>query len=320
MIPSLYLVIPCYNEEKVLPETAPIFTDKLRSLIEKGEISDASRVLFVNDGSKDKTWEIITSLSEGDELIEGLSLSRNRGHQNALLCGLMEAKDLCDVTVSIDCDGQDDINAIDSMIAEYKAGCDVVYGVRSSRKKDSFFKRNTAQLFYKLLNFMGANVVYNHADYRLLSSRALKELAGFKEVNLFLRGMIPLIGFKSTSVYYERSERVAGESHYPLGKMLHLAFDGITSLSVKPMHMITTLGIIITFLSIVGIAWSFIAYFMGSVTGWASTIAVICFFGGAQLLSIGIIGEYIGKIYLETKGRPRYIVSERTYTDENADE
>ncbi len=321
MTPSLYLVIPCYNEKKVLPTTAPMFRDKIRSLIDKGEISDKSRVLFVNDGSKDETWEIIKNLSENDELIEGLSLSRNRGHQNALLCGLMEAKELCDITISVDCDGQDDINAIDEMIAEYKNGCDIVYGVRNSRKKDSFFKRNTAQLFYKLLNAMGANVVYNHADYRLMSSRALCELAKFEEVNLYLRGMVPLIGFKSTSVYYERNERIAGESHYPLGKMLHLAFDGITSLSIKPMHMITTLGVVITLLSIVGIAWSFISYFIGSsVAGWASIIAVICFFGGAQLLSIGIIGEYIGKIYMETKRRPRYTVAERTYGEHTSEE
>ncbi|MBO7310647.1 MAG: glycosyltransferase family 2 protein [Clostridia bacterium] len=322
MTPILYIVIPCYNEQQVLPETAPMFLSKLTELIDSGEISNDSRVMFVNDGSRDNTWEIISALSKENEHYVGLSLSRNRGHQNALLCGLMEAKDMCDITVSIDCDGQDDINAINEMVKEYKGGCDIVYGVRNSRKKDSFFKRNTAQLFYKLLSWMGANVVYNHADYRLMSSKALNELAKFKEVNIYLRGMVPLIGFKSTSVYYERNERIAGESHYPLSKMLKLAFDGITSLSIKPMHIITTVGIVIMFLSLAGIVWSVVAYFLQqSVAGWASTIALICFFGGAQLLSIGIIGEYIGKIYMETKNRPRYIVGERTWEadEKNAD-
>lgn len=318
MKPTLYIVIPCYNEEAVLPQTAPMFLGKIRELIDAEEISNESRVMFVNDGSKDKTWEIISALSEEDEHYIGLSLSRNRGHQNALLCGLMEAKELCDITVSIDCDGQDDINAINEMVKEYKNGCDVVYGVRNSRKTDTFFKRNTAQMFYKLLGKMGAQVVYNHADYRLMSSRALQALSEFKEVNIYLRGMVPLIGFKSTSVYYERNERIAGESHYPLTKMLKLAFDGITSLSIKPMHFITTFGIIFMLLSLAGIAWSVIAFFLGkSVMGWASTISVICFFGGAQLFSIGIIGEYIGKIYMETKARPRYIVGERTWDNKN---
>lgn len=318
MQPKLYIVIPCYNEEAVLPTTAPLFLDKINELIEGGEISDLSRVMFVNDGSKDKTWEIISSLAESDEHYIGLALSKNRGHQNALLCGLMEAKDMCDITVSIDCDGQDDINAINEMVREYKNGADIVYGVRNSRKTDTFFKRNSAQLFYKLLSKMGANTVYNHADYRLMSSRALNELAKFKEVNIYLRGMVPMIGFKSTCVYYERNERIAGESHYPLGKMLKLAFDGITSLSIKPMHFITGFGIFCMLLSIVGIAWSVIAFFLeASVTGWASLISVICFFGGAQIFSIGIIGEYIGKIYMETKARPRYIVGERTWEKEN---
>ena len=318
MQPKLYIVIPCYNEEAVLPTTAPLFLDKINELIEGGEISDLSRVMFVNDGSKDKTWEIISSLAESDEHYIGLALSKNRGHQNALLCGLMEAKDMCDITVSIDCDGQDDINAINEMVREYKNGADIVYGVRNSRKTDTFFKRNSAQLFYKLLSKMGANTVYNHADYRLMSSRALNELAKFKEVNIYLRGMVPMIGFKSTCVYYERNERIAGESHYPLGKMLKLAFDGITSLSIKPMHFITGFGIFCMLLSIVGIAWSVIAFFLeASVTGWASLISVICFFGGAQIFSIGIIGEYIGKIYMETKARPRYIVGERTWEKDN---
>jgi glycosyltransferase involved in cell wall biosynthesis len=318
MQPKLYIVIPCYNEEAVLPTTAPLFLAKLNELIESGEISDSSRVMFVNDGSKDKTWEIISSLSESDEHYIGLSLSKNRGHQNALLCGLMEAKDMCDITVSIDCDGQDDINAINEMVREYKEGADIVYGVRNSRKTDTFFKRNSAQLFYKILSKMGANTIYNHADYRLMSSRALNELAKFKEVNIYLRGMVPMIGFKSTCVYYERNERIAGESHYPLGKMLKLAFDGITSLSIKPMHFITGFGIFCMLLSLVGIAWSVIAFFLQeSVTGWASLISVICFFGGAQIFSIGIIGEYIGKIYMETKARPRYIVGERTWDKNN---
>jgi len=318
MQPKLYIVIPCYNEEAVLPTTAPLFLGKINELIESGEISDLSRVMFVNDGSKDKTWEIISSLSESDEHYIGLSLSKNRGHQNALLCGLMEAKDMCDITVSIDCDGQDDINAINEMVREYKEGADIVYGVRNSRKTDTFFKRNSAQLFYKLLSKMGANTVYNHADYRLMSSRTLNELAKFKEVNIYLRGMVPMIGFKSTCVYYERNERIAGESHYPLGKMLKLAFDGITSLSIKPMHFITGFGIFCMLLSLVGIAWSVIAFFLeASVTGWASLISVICFFGGAQIFSIGIIGEYIGKIYMETKARPRYIVGERTWEKNN---
>ncbi|MBE6549040.1 MAG: glycosyltransferase family 2 protein [Ruminococcaceae bacterium] len=318
MQPKLYIVIPCYNEEAVLPTTAPLFLGKINELIESGEISDLSRVMFVNDGSKDKTWEIISSLSESDEHYIGLSLSKNRGHQNALLCGLMEAKDMCDITVSIDCDGQDDINAINEMVREYKEGADIVYGVRNSRKTDTFFKRNSAQLFYKLLSKMGANTVYNHADYRLMSSRTLNELAKFKEVNIYLRGMVPMIGFKSTCVYYERNERIAGESHYPLGKMLKLAFDGITSLSIKPMHFITGFGIFCMLLSLVGIAWSVIAFFLeASVTGWASLISVICFFGGAQIFSIGIIGEYIGKIYMETKARPRYIVGERTWEKDN---
>ncbi len=314
MEPILYIVIPCYNEKDVLPRTAPMFLDKLNSLIHLGEISDQSRILFVNDGSRDETWNVIRDLSKQDSHFIGVSLSRNRGHQNALLAGLMEAKEFCDITVSIDCDGQDDINAIDEMIREYKNGCDIVYGVRNSRKTDSFFKRNSAQLFYKLLKKLGAEVVYNHADYRLLSKRALDALADFREVNIYLRGMVPLIGYQSAEVYYERAERVAGKSHYPLRKMFKLAFDGITSLSVKPMHMITVIGIIIMMLSCVGVVWSIVSYFAKvTVAGWASLVALICFFGGAQLLAIGVIGEYIGKIYMETKERPRYIIGERTW-------
>ena len=242
---ELYIVIPCYNEETVLPITSKLFLDKLTSMIRSNKISDSSRILFGNDGSKDKTWEIICNLAKQDEHFIGISQSRNRGHQNAVLAGLMEAKDKCDTTISIDCDGQDDINAMDEMVEQYHQGCEIVYGVRSRRDTDPFFKRFTAEGFYKLLNWMGAEVVYNHAVYRLVSSRVLKEFANFKEVNLFLRGMFPLVGFKSTSVYYERHERIAGESHYPLSKMLALAFDGITSLSVKPIRIITALGTMI---------------------------------------------------------------------------
>lgn len=313
MTPTLYLVIPCYNEEEVLPVTAPIFLAKLRDLIAAEEISDFSRVLFVNDGSKDNTWDIIRSLSKEDKHFSGISLSRNMGHQNALLAGLMEAKAQCDVTISIDCDGQDDINAVDKMLAAYKEGNEIVYGVRDSRDSDTFFKRNSAQLFYKLLNRLGADTVYNHADYRLMSSKALNELERFKEVNIYLRGMVPMVGFSSTSVYYDRTERVAGKSHYSVKKMLKLAFNGITSLSTKPIHLITVLGFFVMLLSVIGIIWSVISYFMSStVAGWASLVAIICFFGGAQILCIGVIGEYIGKMYMETKGRPRYIISDRT--------
>ena len=318
MTPVLYIVIPCYNEEAVLPVTAPFFSEKIISLINAGKISGKSRVLFVNDGSRDSTWAIIEKLAAKSEYFTGISLSRNRGHQNALLAGLTEAADKCDITVSIDCDGQDDINAVDKMVDEYLSGAEIVYGVRSSRKSDTFFKRSTAQSFYKLLNRMGANVVYNHADYRLLSSRVLKELAGFKEVNIFLRGMVPMVGFKSTCVYYERKERLAGKSHYPLRKMLSLAVDGITSLSTKPLRMITAFGFIVAVISFAGILWSVIMRLLNStVAGWASIISIVCFFSGIQLLSLGVIGEYIGKIYLETKARPRFIIEKRTGESED---
>lgn len=313
MKPVLYIVIPCYNEEKVLPVTSGMFLEKLKSLISADIISDDSRIMFVNDGSRDGTWDIITRLSEEEKYFTGISLSRNRGHQNALLAGLFEAEPLCDITVSIDCDGQDDINAIDSMVREYLDGAEIVYGVRSRRETDTFFKRTSAQCFYRLMNRMGANVVYNHADYRLLSSKVIKELANFKEVNIFLRGMIPLVGFKSTCVYYERHERLAGESHYPLKKMLSLALDGITSLSTKPIRIITVFGFIIALLSFAGIIWSVITFALGkTVAGWASLVTIIFFFSGIQLLSLGVIGEYIGKIYLETKARPRFIIEKRT--------
>ena len=313
LTPTLYIVIPCYNEQEVLPITAPMFLQKLKQLSSLGKISPLSRILFVNDGSKDRTWEIIKQLSDEDEHFIGISQSRNRGHQNAVLAGLMESKDCCDITISIDCDGQDDINAMDKMVDEYLNGCEVVYGVRSNRETDTFFKRTTAQGFYKFLEVMGAEVVYNHADYRLISSRVLQEFANYKEVNLFLRGLIPLVGFKSTCVTYARAERIAGESHYPLRKMIALAVDGITSLSVKPLQMITGFGLFIAVVSFIGVLWAIIAAVLGkTVAGWASMTCIVCFVSGVQLLSLGIIGEYIGKIYMETKQRPRYIISDRT--------
>lgn len=314
MKPILYIVIPCYNEEEVLPQTCKLFKLKIDELVELGKIDVKSRVLFVNDGSKDDTWKIIERLSRDNEVFEGISLSRNRGHQNALLSGLMEAKELADITVSIDCDGQDDINAINEMIDYYLSGYDVVYGVRDNRDSDTFFKRFSAESFYRLLKAMGVEVVFNHADYRLMSKRVLEAFSNFEEVNLFLRGLIPLVGFRSTSVYYERHERVAGKSHYPLGKMLSLAFDGITSLSIKPIRVITVFGILVALCSFVGVIWSVCSYFLGNtVSGWASMTCIICFVSGVQLISLGIIGEYIGKIYLETKRRPRYIVEKKTF-------
>ena len=314
MKPILYIVVPCYNEQEVLPITGSMFADKITELMEKGMISQDSKVVFVNDGSKDRTWEIVCQMAKEDYRVEGITLSRNRGHQNAVLAGLMEVKERCDITITIDCDGQDDINAMDQMVEEYLNGCEVVYGVRSSRETDTFFKRATAEGYYKILRFMGAEVVFNHADYRLLSSRVLRELAKYKEVNIYLRGMVPLVGFKSTSVYYERHERYAGESHYPLSKMLSLAFDGITSLSIKPIRMIMGLGMFIAILSFVGVIWSFVVRISGNaVSGWASMTCLICFLGGIQLICLGVLGEYIGKIYMETKERPRYIISETTF-------
>ena len=314
----LFIVIPCYNEEEVLPITSKMFLEELEDLIHKGKISDNSRILFVNDGSKDKTWEIIENLAAENPHFIGMSQSRNRGHQNAVLAGLMESKDMCDITISIDCDGQDDIKAMEAMVDTYHDGSEVVYGVRSKRDTDTFFKRFTAESFYKLLNKMGVEVVYNHADYRLISSRVLKEFANFKEVNLFLRGMIPLVGFKSSSVYYERHERIAGESHYPLSKMLGLAIDGITSLSIKPIRLITGLGIGVSILSFIGVIWAVIAQLTGhTITGWASTVCIVCFMGGVQLICLGVLGEYIGKIYMEVKARPRYIISERTWEEKD---
>ena len=311
--PILFLVIPCYNEEAVLPMTAPLFFDKLRALQQAGRIDPRSRVLFVDDGSRDATWEVITALSRENELAQGARLSRNRGHQNALLAGLVIARERADVTVSIDCDGQDDINAVDAMLDEYLAGCDVVYGVRSDRTSDTAFKRATAQGFYKLMTRLGVESVYNHADYRLMSRRALDGLAEFGEVNLFLRGLVPLVGYRSSSVYYTRTARMAGKSHYPLHKMLALAINGITSLSVKPLQLITGLGLGVSFISLIMIIWTLVRHFAGAtVTGWSSTICIVLFLGGVQLLCVGVLGEYIGKIYAEVKRRPRYLISEMT--------
>ena len=313
MKPVLYIVIPCYNEEAVLPITAPTFKEKIESLASRGLISGESRVLFVNDGSKDKTWDIICDLSKSDPIFKGISLSRNKGHQNALLAGLNEAAELCDISISIDCDGQDDINAMDKMVEEYLDGADVVYGVRANRETDTFFKRTTAQGFYKFMKLLGADVVYNHADYRLMSAKVLKELKNFKEVNLFLRGIVPLVGFKSTCVYYERKARLAGKGHYPLKRMISLALNGITSLSIRPIRIITALGFIVAVISLVGIIWSVAVTLMGkSVAGWASIVSITCFLGGIQLLRLGVIGEYIEKMYIEVKGRPRYIIEKRT--------
>ena len=312
-LPVLYVVIPCYNEEQVLPVTSGLFFEKIHALVKAEKISPESRVLFVNDGSKDETWPIIRKLSEENECCEGICLSRNRGHQNALLAGLMTARCYADVTISIDCDGQDDINAMDEMIDHYHKGMDVVYGVRSKRDTDTWFKRTTAESFYKLMNALGAQTVYNHADYRLMSRRALDGLAQFKEVNLFLRGLVPLVGYPSSIVTYERAERMAGESHYPLKKMLSFAFDGITSLSVKPIRLITALGFFISFVSVLAILWVLGTKLFGqTVSGWSSMVSAIFFMGGVQLLCLGVIGEYIGKIYNETKARPRFLISEST--------
>ena len=309
--PILYVVIPCYNEEEVLPETTKRMKEKLTNLIKNKKISSKSKVMYVNDGSKDKTWEMIKEINKKEPLFTGVTLSRNRGHQNALLGGLMTAKNYADVVISMDADLQDDINAIDEMIEKYKDGCDIVYGVRSARKTDTFFKRFTAEGFYKFMKVLGVDVVYNHADYRLTSKRVLEEFSNFKEVNLFLRGMFPLVGYKSDVVYYERSERFAGESKYPLKKMLNFAWDGITSFSVKPLRMICTVGFMILFISIAIMLYSIIRKLTGNtVDGWTFLSISIWFIGGLQMISNGIIGEYIGKMYNETKQRPRFIISE----------
>ena len=317
--PVLWMVIPCYNEEAVLPITSPEFLDELSHLIGLGKVSPESRILFVNDGSKDRTWDIIKDLSKQDPHFIGIAQSRNRGHQNAVLAGLMEAKDRCDIAISIDCDGQDDISAMEQMVDAYHDGCEIVYGVRSDRDSDTWFKRTTAQGYYKVLNRMGVEVVYNHADYRLTSSRVLQHFADFHEVNLFLRGMFPLVGFKSTSVYYSRKERAAGKSHYPLKKMLGLAFEGITSFSIKPITMVVKLGAAISLAGLAAFIWAIIAAATGShISGWIWACCLVCLLGGIQLFSVGIIGEYVGKTYLESKHRPRYIISDRTWGDNDA--
>ena len=316
---KLYMVIPCYNEQEVLPETSKRRKEKLSTLVKAGKIDPESRIIFVNDGSKDRTWEIIRRLHEEDPVFGGVNLSRNRGHQNALLAGLMTVKDHADMAISMDADLQDDINAIDEMVEKYLNGTDIVYGVRSSRAKDTFFKKATAEGFYKLMNTMGVNTVFNHADYRLMSKRALEGLAEFREVNLFLRGIVPMIGYSTDVVYYERGERFAGESKYPLGKMLSFAIEGITSLSTKPIRMITFLGFFIFLVSIGILIYSLVRHFMGAtIVGWTTLMVSVWAIGGLILLSLGVVGEYIGKIYLETKARPRFLIEEFLNDTENA--
>ena len=312
--PILYIVIPCYNEEQVLPHTNPMFVEKIEQLVKKEEIHPHSKIMYVNDGSKDRTWELIESYAKSISSVVGVSQSRNRGHQSSVLAGMYEAIQFADIVITIDVDGQDDINCMDKMIEEYKSGSEIVYGVSDNRDTDSAFKRITAEGFYKVLHLFGAEVVFNHADYRLVSKRFLKELEKFTEVNLFLRGLMPLVGFKYSYVLYKRHERIAGESHYPLSKMLGLAMDGITSLSIKPIRLITSLGVLTSLFSFLLIIWVIWSKFAGTVVaGWASTYAIVSLLGGVQLISLGVIGEYIGKIYLETKRRPRYIISERTF-------
>ena len=315
---KLYMVIPCYNEQEVLPETSKRLKEKLSTLVKAGKIDPESRIIFVNDGSKDRTWEIIRRLHEEDPVFGGVNLSRNRGHQNALLAGLMTVKDHADMAISMDADLQDDINAIDEMVEKYLNGTDIVYGARSSRAKDTFFKKATAESFYKLMNTMGVNTVFNHADYRLMSKRALEGLAEFREVNLFLRGIVPMIGYSTDVVYYERGERFAGESKYPLGKMLSFAIEGITSLSTKPIRMITFLGFFIFLVSIGILIYSLVRHFMGAtIVGWTTLMVSVWAIGGLILLSLGVVGEYIGKIYLETKARPRFLIEEFLNDTEN---
>ncbi len=314
----LYIVVPCYNEEAVLPETSKRLLEKYKELTEEKLISEESRIVFVNDGSKDSTWEIISRLHDENIICSGINLSKNKGHQNAVMAGLMTVKDRCDIAITLDADLQDDINAIDEMVKKYHSGNDVVYGVRSSRKTDTFFKRFTAESFYKFMKIMGVDVVFNHADFRLMSNRVLDALSEYKEFNLFLRGIIPQIGFKSDCVYYERHERFAGESKYPLKKMLSFAVDGITSFSVKPLKIIANTGIIISALSIIAFFWVFIGHFVSNsatALGWPSIMCSIWFLGGLQIFFLGIIGEYIGKIYSEAKGRPRYVIQSELFDD-----
>lgn len=314
MADTLYIVVPCYNEEEVLPETSKRLAQKLQSLIQAGQIAPDSRAMFVDDGSRDATWAQIASLCERSRLFSGVKLSRNKGHQNALLAGLMTAKEKADMVISMDADLQDDVDAVDRMVAEYYGGSDIVYGVRSSRKTDTCFKRTTAQGYYRFMKLLGVDVVYNHADYRLMSRRAIEGLAQFKEVNLFLRGIVPLIGYRSSVVEYERGERFAGESKYPLKKMLSFAFDGITSFSVRPIRLITLVGFLIFLVSLIMILYSLVAkIFHLAIAGWTSLMCSIWFLGGLQILAIGIIGEYIGKLYFEAKGRPRFLIEQTLY-------
>ena len=316
---TLYIVVPCYNEEEVLPETSRRLKNKLKQLADAGKISPKSRVLFVNDGSRDRTWELISQLHENDPIFCGVDLSRNRGHQNALLAGLMTARDRADLVISMDADLQDDVDAVDAMVDKYLEGVDIVYGVRSSRKKDSFFKRTTAEAFYRLMNLMGADTVFNHADYRLMSRRALDGLAQFQEVNLFLRGIVPMIGYRTDTVEYERGERFAGESKYPLKKMMAFALEGVTSLSIKPLRMITALGFLIFLVSLVMIVYNVARWIGGNtITGWASLACSIWLIGGLILLALGVIGEYMGKLYLESKHRPRFLI--RQVLEDDGDE
>ena len=308
---TLYIVVPCYNEEEVLPETSRRLGDKLRALMAAGRIGPRSRVLFVNDGSKDRTWEVIEELHRKDGLLCGADLSRNRGHQNALLAGLMTAKERADMVISMDADLQDDVDAVDAMVDKYLEGVDIVYGVRSSRKKDTFFKRTTAEAFYRMMDLLGAETVFNHADYRLMSKRAREGLAQFTEVNLFLRGIVPMIGYRTDTVEYERGERFAGESKYPLKKMVSFALEGVTSLSVKPLRMITGLGFLVFLISLGMIVYNIVRFATGNtVTGWASLACSVWMIGGLILLALGVIGEYLGKLYLESKGRPRFLIRE----------
>ena len=309
MEPTVYFVIPCYNEEAVLPETCSRLTEKLDSMREKALIGPGSRILFVDDGSKDKTWELIAQYNRENPWVEGVKLAHNRGHQNALLCGLMTAMPLCDCAISMDADLQDDIDALDQFVTKFREGCDVVYGVRNKRETDTWFKRTTAEGFYKVMKTLGVDVVFNHADYRLMSKRALEGLSEYREVNLFLRGIVPLIGYRSDYVYYDRHERFAGESKYPLKKMLSFALDGITSFSVKPLKLISNLGILISALSVFGLLYALISYFAGvTVSGWTAIVCSIWLLGGLQMLCLGVVGGYIGKIYSEVKARPRFRV------------
>ena len=310
----LYLIAPCYNEEEVLPKTYSLFVDKLNDLIKHNRISKDSKVVFVNDGSSDSTWDIIVNLAKSNKCVEGLCLSRNRGHQNALLAGMLETKDMYDVVITLDCDGQHDINAVDEMLTQYENGYDVVYGIRNNRVGDSTFKKICSELYYKLINILGGEVIVNHADYRLVTSKVMNGFKDFKEVNVFLRGLFPLVGFKSTTIHYKQLDRQAGKSHYSLSKMFTLAIDGITSLSIRPIRIITGLGLFVTLLSFIEIVYTIVSYFLGkTVQGWASMTCIICFISGIQLISLGVIGEYVGKTYMETKQRPRYIISEKTY-------